>query len=425
MKQNRYNIRTKCVQSGYRPQNGEANTPPVVMSTTFKYDSTEHVGALFDLKESGYFYTRLANPSAGWFEEKLCDLEGGVGAVMTASGQSATLFSVLNIASAGDNVVCTTDLYGGTVNLLAVTMKRMGIGMTFFKPDDFSGIEGAINDRTRAVFGESLANPALSVLDIEQVAKIAHKRRVPLIVDNTFPTPYLLRPIEWGADIVIHSTSKYIDGHAVALGGAVVDSGNFDWEKSGRFPELVVPDESYHGTSYTRDFGKSAYIVKLRAQLMRDIGAAPSAMNAFLAHMGLETLHLRMERHSENALAAARFLQGHKKVKSVTYPGLEGDKYYGLCQKYMDGKGSGVVSFELHSYADAVKLMDALRLARIVVHVADVRTGVLHPASATHRQLNAAQLVEAGISEGTIRLSVGIEDSADIIADLKQGLDRL
>lgn len=421
-KKKAYSPATKCVQSGYQPENGAPNTPPIAMSTTYKYDSTETVGALFDLKESGYFYTRLAGPNAGYFEDKVSDLEGGVGAMMTASGQSASMFSLINIADAGDHIVCSTDLYGGTVNLFAVTMKKLGIEMSFVSPSDYAAIEKAVRPNTKAFFFETLANPALSILDIEKVAAIAHKAGVPLIVDNTFPTPYLLQPIKWGADIVVHSTSKYLDGHAVALGGLVVDGGTFDWAQNDKFKGLTTPDESYHGVVYTESFGRAAYIVKARTQLMRDIGASPSPMNAFLAHMGVETLHLRMERHSENALKCAEFLKGHKKVKSVTYPGLKGDKYYDLCQKYMGGKGSGVISFELNSFDECVKFMDSLSLARIVVHVADVRTGVLHPASATHRQLTAKQLVEAGISEGTIRLSVGIEDAGDIIADLTQAL---
>lgn len=418
-------IETKCVQAGYDPQNGEPSAPPIIQSTTYKYDSTEHVGKLFDLQANGYFYTRLANPTAGYTEEKINALEGGVGAMMTSSGQAATLISILNLASAGDNIVASTDIYGGTLNLLEVTMKRMGITMTFVTPNDFDAIEKAIKPNTKAIFGETLANPALSIMDIEKTAEIAHRHGIPLIVDNTFPTPYLLRPIEWGADIVIHSTSKYIDGHAVALGGVIVDSGKFDWEKSGKFPGLTEPDESYHGLSYTKAFGPAAFIVKSRAQLMRDLGSSPAPMNAFLANIGLDTLHLRMDRHSSNALACAEFLASHKKVKNVVYPGLKGDKYYDLCQKYMNGKGSGVIKFELYSYEDCIKFMDSLKLARIVVHVADVRTGVLHPASATHRQLNEKQLIDAGITKGTIRLSVGIENIEDIIDDLKQGLDLL
>lgn len=415
-------IETKCVQSGYLPKNGEPRVLPVNMSTTFKYESVQAVGDLFDLKTDGFFYTRLSNPTVAAVENKIADLEGGVGAMMTASGQAATLISVLNIASAGDHVVASIDIYGGTTNLLGVTLKKMGVEVTLMNITDLAEVEKAIRPNTKAIFGETLANPALTVLDIENLAALAHKHRIPLIVDNTFATPYLCRPLEWGADIVVHSTSKYIDGHATSLGGVIVDGGKFDWKASGKFDCLTLPDESYHGLSYTEAFGASAYIVKARAQLMRDLGSAISPMNAFLTNIGLETLHLRMERHSENALKVAEYLGSHPKVKSIKYPGLATDPDYDKCRKYMGGKASGVISFELGSYDECVKFMDSLKLACIVVHVADARTGVLHPASSTHRQLTADQLVAAGISPASIRLSVGIENVDDIIADLDQAL---
>lgn len=415
-------IETKCVQSGYSPKNGEPRVVPVDMSTTFKYESVQAVGDLFDLKADGFFYTRLANPTVAAAERKIADLEGGVGAMMTSSGQAATLISVLNIASAGDHIVASIDIYGGTTNLLGVTLKKMGVEITLMDLSDLAEVEKAIRPNTKAIFGETLANPALTIIDIENLAKLAHKHRMPLIVDNTFATPYLCRPLEWGADIVIHSTSKYIDGHATSLGGVIVDGGKFDWEASGKFDCMTLPDESYHGLSYTKTFGKAAYIVKARVQLMRDLGSAISPMNAFLTNIGLETLHLRMERHSENALKVAKYLASHPKVKSVKYPGLKSDPDYDKCRKYMNGKASGVISFELNSYDSCVRFMDSLKLACIVVHVADVRTGVLHPASSTHRQLTPDQLVAAGISPETIRFSVGIENADDIIADLAQAL---
>lgn len=415
-------IETKCVQSGYSPKNGEPRVVPVDMSTTFKYESVQAVGDLFDLKADGFFYTRLANPTVAAAERKIADLEGGVGAMMTSSGQAATLISVLNIASAGDHIVASIDIYGGTTNLLGVTLKKMGVEITLMDLSDLAEVEKSIRPNTKAIFGETLANPALTIIDIENLAKLAHKHYIPLIVDNTFATPYLCRPLEWGADIVIHSTSKYIDGHATSLGGVIVDGGKFDWEASGKFDCMTLPDESYHGLSYTKTFGKAAYIVKARVQLMRDLGSAISPMNAFLTNIGLETLHLRMERHSENALKVAKYLASHPKVKSVKYPGLKSDPDYDNCRKYMNGKASGVISFELNSYDSCVRFMDSLKLACIVVHVADVRTGVLHPASSTHRQLTPDQLVAAGISPETIRFSVGIENADDIIADLAQAL---
>ncbi len=415
-------IETKCVQAGYDPKNGDPRVLPIAMSTTFKYESTEQVGDLFDLKADGFFYTRLANPTVAAVEDKIAQLEGGVGAMMTSSGQAATLISILNIASAGDHVLAAIDIYGGTTNLLGVTLKKMGIDVTLIPFGDLAEVERHIRPNTKALFAETLANPALEILDISRAAKLAHKYDIPLIVDNTFATPYLCRPFEYGADIVVHSTSKYIDGHAMALGGVIIDSGKFDWEKSGKFDCITQPDPSYHGLSYTKSFGKTAYIVKARVQLMRDLGSSPSPMNAFLANVGLETLHLRMERHSENALKVAKYLMSHPKVKSVKYPGLESDPNYAKCRKYLGGKASGVITFELKSYEACVRFMDSLKLACIVVHVADARTGVLHPASATHRQLTAEQLIEAGISKETIRFSVGIENADDIIADIAQAL---
>lgn len=415
-------IETKCVQAGYEPGNGDPRVLPIAMSTTFKYESTQQVGDLFDLKANGFFYTRLANPTVDAVEKKIAALEGGVGAMMTSSGQAASLISILNIASAGDHIISSIDIYGGTTNLLGVTLKKMGIEVTLMKLDNLAEVEKNIRPNTKAIFGETLANPALTILDIQSVAALAHKHGIPLIIDNTFATPYLCRPIEWGADIVTHSTSKYIDGHAMALGGVIVDSGRFDWAKSGKFDCLTQPDPSYHGLSYTESFGASAYIVKARVQLMRDLGSSPSPMNAFLANVGLETLHLRMERHSENALKVAEYLKKHPKVKSVSYPGLKDDASYDKCRKYMGGKASGVISFELGSYEACVRFMDSLKLACIVVHVADARTGVLHPASSTHRQLTEEQLLEGGISKGTIRFSVGIENVDDIIGDIAQAL---
>lgn len=416
---------TKCVQSGYEPKNGEPRVVPVSMSTTFKYDSTETVGDLFDLKADGFFYTRLANPTVAAVERKIADLEGGAGAMLTSSGQAASMIAVLNLAGAGDHIVASSEIYGGTFNLFAVTLKKLGVECTFVEPDDFDGLKKAVKPNTKALFGETIANPALSVLDIKKWSEIAHKNGVPLIVDNTFATAVLCRPLSYGADIVINSTSKYMDGHAVSLGGVIVDGGKFDYKASGKFPAFTLPDESYHGIVYSDYFKEAAFITKARVQLMRDMGSMISPMNAFLLNIGLETLHLRMERHSQNALKAAEFLKSNSKVVSVRYPALQGDKQYDKCQKYTCGKGSGVISFELKDKAQAVKFMDSLKLAKIVVHVADARTGVLHPASSTHRQLSDAQLKEAGISAGMIRLSCGIEDSDDIIEDLKQALAAL
>ncbi|MEA5001923.1 MAG: PLP-dependent transferase [Christensenella sp.] len=413
-------IETKCLHEGWKPKNGEPHALPIYQSTTFDYDSTEHIGDLFDLKAAGYFYTRLANPTVGYVEEKIAALEGGVGAMCTASGQSANMIAILNIMDAGDHMVCASEIYGGTINLFGVTLEKLGIETTFVDqnaPDE--EIEKAFRPNTKLVFGETIANPAISVFDIERFAKLAHGHGVPLIVDNTFATPILCRPFEFGADIVTHSTSKYMDGHAVQLGGVIVDSGNFDWKD---YPGLTQPDESYHGTVYTETFGKLAYITKARVQLMRDIGASPTAHAAFLLNLGLETLALRMERHTANAFAAAKFLKSQEQVHSVSYPGLVGDKYYELGQKYLPDGASGVIAFSLKGGRDAaIKFMDSLEMASNVVHVATVKTCVLHPASETHRQLNDEQLAAAGITPGMIRLSVGIENIEDILDDLKRG----
>ena len=414
-------LETKCVQSGYRPKSGEPGALPIAMSTTFTYESTQAVGDLFDLKADGFFYTRLANPTTAAVEKKLAELEGGTAAMLTSSGQAATTLSILNLVESGEKIVSSSEIYGGTFNLFAVTMKKMGIECIFVDPDDFDGLERALEDGARAVFGETIANPALSVLDIEKWAEIAHRHNVPLLIDNTFATPAICRPLEFGADIVIHSTSKYLDGHAVSLGGLIVDGGNFDYKKGG-YKQFVVPDESYHGLVYADSFPAAPFVTKARVQMMRDLGSMISPMNAFLLNLGTETLPLRMERHSENALKVAKFLNESGKVKSVSYPALEGDKHYAKCKKYLGGKGSGVITFDIGSREKAVKFMDSLKLARIVVHVAEVRTGVLHPASSTHRQLSDEQLIAAGITPGTIRLSCGIEAVDDIIADIKQAL---
>ncbi len=417
-------LETKCVQSGYRPKSGEPGALPIAMSTTFTYESTQAVGDLFDLKADGFFYTRLANPTTAAVEKKLAELEGGTAAMLTSSGQAATTLSILNLVESGEKIVSSSEIYGGTFNLFAVTMKKMGIECIFVDPDDFDGLERALEDGARAVFGETIANPALSVLDIEKWAEIAHRHNVPLLIDNTFATPAICRPLEFGADIVIHSTSKYLDGHAVSLGGLIVDGGKFDYKKGG-YKQFVVPDESYHGLVYADSFPAAPFVTKARVQMMRDLGSMISPMNAFLLNLGTETLPLRMERHSENALKVAKFLKESGKVKSVSYPALEGDKHYAKCKKYLGGKGSGVITFDIGSREKAVKFMDSLKLARIVVHVAEVRTGVLHPASSTHRQLSDEQLIAAGITPGTIRLSCGIEAVEDIIADLSDGLSAL
>ncbi|MBQ7828623.1 MAG: O-acetylhomoserine aminocarboxypropyltransferase/cysteine synthase [Clostridia bacterium] len=418
-------INTKCLQEGYKPQNGEPRVLPIYQSTTYKYDSSEHLGDLFDLKAPGHMYTRISNPTFDAAEQKLAAMEGGVGAMFTSSGQAASMISILNIASAGDNFISLSEIYGGTVNLFAVTMQKMGIEVRFVSPSmSDEEIQAKFDDRTRLVFGETIANPALKVLDFKRFAAIAHKNNVPLIVDNTFATPVLCRPFEHGADIVVHSTTKYLDGHAVAVGGAIVDSGKFDWAAAGKYPELTEPDESYHGVVYTRDFGEAAYITKARVQLLRDMGATPAPMNAFLTNLGMETVALRIERHSENALAVAKMLKDHPAVSWVSYPGLEGDDQYELACKYLPDGASGVISFGVKGGREAaMKFMDSLKLAAIVVHVADARTSVLHPASTTHRQLTDEQLESAGVKPEAVRLSVGIEHVEDIIADLKQALE--
>ncbi len=419
-------IETKCIQEGYKPENGQPRVLPIYQSTTYKYDSAEHVGKLFDLEESGHFYSRISNPTVEAVENKIAALEGGVGALCTISGQSATMLAVLNILSAGDHLVSAASIYGGSTNLFAVTLKRLGVEVTFIdQNDDEETISRAFRKNTRALFGETIANPALTVLDIEKMARIAHSQGVPLIVDNTFATPVLCRPIEWGADIVTHSTTKYMDGHAVQLGGVIVDSGNFDWT-NGKYPELTEPDESYHGVSYTKAYGRAAYVSKARLQLMRDMGVYPPASAAFLLNLGLETLALRIERHSSNALRVAEFLSQSSKIESVNYPGLSGNPYHDLAQKYTPKGCSGVVSFTVRGGKPvAVRFLDSLKLAAIVVHVADARTGVLHPASSTHRQLTDEQLAAAGITPGMVRISVGIEHIDDIIADIEQALAKV
>ncbi len=416
-------VETKCIHEGYKPQNGAPLALPIYQSTTYAYDSTEHIGKLFDLQADGHMYSRISNPTVAFVEEKIAALEGGVAAVCMTSGQTASFLSLFNILGVGDSFLCSSRIYGGTINLFSVTMKRMGIECIYFD-DDMSDteIEALIKPNTKAIFAESLANPALSVLDIRRIADLAHRHGMPLIVDNTFPTPILCRPLEHGADIVIHSTTKYMDGHAVQVGGVVVDGGTFDWAKHG-YTCLSEPDESYHGVIYTESFGKAAYATKLRTQLIRDFGTYPPASAAFLLDLGLQSLAVRMEKHSSNALAAAKFLQQHDMIESVSYPGLEGDKYYDLANKYLPNGCSGVVSLTIKGgKANAVKFMDALKLAKNVVHVATVHTCVLHPASETHRQLTDEQLLAAGINPGMIRLSVGIENIEDIIEDLKNGL---
>ena len=419
-------VGTACVQGGYRPGDGEPRQIPIYQSTTWKFDTSEHMGRLFDLEEAGYFYTRLANPTNDAVAAKIAELEGGTAGMLTSSGQAANFFAVFNIAGAGDHVVASSALYGGTYNLLAHTMRRMGLACTFVAPDCTDAqLEAAFRPNTKAVFGETIANPALAVLDIERFAAAAHAHGVPLVVDNTFPTPVLCRPIEWGADIVTHSTTKYMDGHGASVGGAIVDSGRFDWTAhADKFPGLTQPDESYHGVVYAERFGQEgAFITKATAQLMRDFGAIQSPQNAFLVNLGLESLHLRMARHSENGLAMARFLSEHPKVAWVRYPSLEGDAQYALAQKYLPKGSCGVVSFGVAGGRGAAeKFMASLELAQIATHVADARTCVLHPANATHRQMNDEELAAAGITPDLVRLSCGIEDVADLIADVGQAL---
>ena len=417
---------TVCVQGGWTPKKGEPRVVPIYQSTTFRYETSEQMARLFDLEESGYFYTRLQNPTNDVVAAKIAELEGGVGAMLTSSGQAANFYAIFNICEAGDHFVCSSTIYGGTFNLYTVTLKKLGIDVTLIDPDDDeSAIEAAFRPNTKALFGETLSNPGMHVLDIEKFARIAHRHGVPLIVDNTFATPINCRPFEWGADIVTHSTTKYMDGHATCVGGAIVDSGNFDWEAhADKFPGLTRPDESYHGLTYTRAFGKMAYITKATAQLMRDLGSIQAPQNAFLLNLGLETLHLRMARHCENAQKVAEFLESCPQVAWVNYPGLTNDKYHALAQKYMPHGTCGVIAFGLKgSREDAIRFMDRLKLAAIVTHVADARTCVLHPASHTHRQLSDEQLIEAGVAPDLIRLSVGIENADDIIADLRQAMN--
>lgn len=419
---------TICVQGGWQPKNGEPRVLPIYQSTTFKYDTTEQMARLFDLEESGYFYSRLQNPTNDAVAAKIAALEGGAGAMLTSSGQAANFFAVFNICEAGDHLVSSSSIYGGTFNLFAVTMKKLGIECTFVDPDaSEEEISKAFRPNTKLLFGETIANPGMNVLDIEKFARIAHSHGVPLIVDNTFATPINCRPLEWGADIVVHSTTKYMDGHALCVGGVIVDGGKFDWEAhADKFPGLTTPDASYHGLTYTKKFGKLAYLTKATAQLMRDLGSIQSPQNAFLLNVGLETLHLRMKQHCANAQKVAEYLQAHPKVAWVRYCGLEGDKYHELAQKYMPNGSCGVLSFGVKgTREDAAKLMDNFRFICIVTHVADARTCVLHPASHTHRQLTDEQLIEAGVAPDLIRLSVGIEDVDDIIADLDQALAKL
>ena len=417
---------TTCIHAGYEPKNGEPRVVPIAQSTTYTYDSAETMGKLFDLEADGFFYTRLANPTLDAVEKKIAALEGGVGAMITSSGQAASTIAVLNICHAGDHMVCCSAIYGGTFNLFYKTLKELGIDVTFLQPNATADqINAAFRDNTRCVFVETLSNPSLVVTDIALYADCAHAHQVPSIVDNTFPTPINCRPFEFGADIVVHSTSKYMDGHAVQLGGAIVDSGNFDW-KNGKFPEFTEPDESYHGVIYAERFGNAAYIVKARTHLMRDLGAQAAPQNAFLLNLGLETLALRMERHCSNAQTVAEFLENHPKVEWINYPGLKSNPYYELAQKYMPNGTCGVISFGVKGgREEAAKFMEGLKLASIVIHVADLRTCVLHPASTTHRQLSDAQLEEAGVKANMIRLSVGIENPQDILDDLSQALEQL
>ncbi len=419
------NLGTICIQGGYQPKNGEARILPICQSTTFKYESSDAMGRLFDLEDTGYFYTRLQNPTNDAVAAKICELEGGTAAMLTSSGQAANFYAIFNICEKGGHIVCSAPIYGGTFNLFNVTLRKLGLDFTFVDPDaPEEELAKAFQPNTKAVFAETISNPSLVVLDIEKFARLAHSHGVPLILDNTFATPINCRPFEWGADIVTHSTTKYMDGHAMTVGGCIVDSGNFDWmAHADKFPGLTTPDESYHGIVYAERFGKLAYIEKATAQLMRDLGSIQSPHNAFLLNIGLETLHLRMKKHCENALAVAEYLAGNDKVAWVNYSGLKDNKYYELAKKYMPNGSCGVISFGLKGGRDiAIKFMDHLKLAAIVTHVADARTSVLHPASHTHRQLSEEQLIESGVQPDLIRFSVGIEDAEDIIADIEQAL---
>lgn len=420
-------IETKCLHEGYTPKNGEASALPIYQSTTFRYDSVDTLGDLFDLKAAGHFYTRLSNPTVEAPEIKLAALEGGVGAMLTSAGQAASLISVINIAGAGDNIICSAAVYGGTFNLFNVTLRKLGIDTTFVDPNiSAEELQTKIKPNTKLIFGETLTNPSLDVLDIEKFAAIAHDNKIPLIVDNTFPTPVLCRPFEFGADIVVHSTSKFLDGHAVVLGGAIVDSGNFDWEASGKFDCLTTPDDSYHGVIYTKSFGKAAYITKARTQLMRDLGCMMSPNSAFILNMNMETLPIRMERHCKNALAVAKHLENHPKIAWVNYPGLESNKYYSLAQKYLPDGCSAVISYGVKGGKEsAKKYMENLKLASLEIHVADIRTCCLHPATTTHRQLTDEQLKECGVSADLIRMSIGLESVDDIIADIDSALENI
>lgn len=424
-----YRMNTKCVQAGYQPGNGEPRQIPIVQSTTFKYETSEAMGKLFDLEAEGYFYTRLQNPTNDFVAAKIAELEGGSAAMLTSSGQAANFFALFNICESGSHIVASSSIYGGTFNLIAVTMAKMGIEVTFVSPDSSEEeLNAAFKENTRAMFGETIANPALTVLDIELFAKVAHAHGVPLIVDNTFPTPVNCRPIEWGADIVTHSTTKYMDGHGAAVGGAIVDSGKFDWMKyPDKYPGLCTPDESYHGVTYAERFGKEgAFITKCTVQLMRDLGCIQSPQHAFILNLGLESLHVRMKRHVENGQAVAEFLASHPKVTKVNYSGLPGDPYYERAQKYLPNGGCGVVSFELKGGRAAAEVfMKHLKLAAIETHVADARTCCLNPATSTHRQMTEEQLVEAGVPAGLVRMSCGLEDKEDLIADLAQALDSI
>lgn len=418
---------TICVQGGWKPKKGEPRMVPIYQSTTFKYDNSEQMARLFDLKESGYFYTRLQNPTNDYVAAKIAEMEGGVAAMLTSSGQAANFFAVFNICEAGDHFISTNTIYGGTYNLFGVTLKKMGIECTFVDEDATNEeVEALFRPNTKCVFGETISNPGGNIFDIERYAKIAHKHGVPLIVDNTFATPVNCRPFEWGADIVTHSTTKYMDGHATAVGGCIVDSGNFNWmDHADKFPGLCTPDESYHGLTYATAFGKNAYITKATAQLMRDLGSIQSPQNAFLLNMGLESLHVRMQRHCENAQKVAEFLQSDPRINWIHFAGLPNDKYHALAEKYLPNGVCGVIAFGLKGSRDeAIKFMDSLQMISIVTHVADAKTCVLHPASHTHRQLSEEQLLEAGIAPDLIRLSVGLEDIDDILADIRQALDK-
>jgi len=424
-----YSINTRCVQAGYTPGNGEPRQIPIIQSTTFKYDTSEDMGKLFDLEATGYFYSRLQNPTCDTVAAKICNLEGGSAAMLTSSGQAANFFALFNICEAGDHIVASSSIYGGTFNLIAVTMAKMGIEATFVSPDaSEEELSAAFKENTRAMFGETIANPALTVLDIEKFARVAHKHGVPLVVDNTFPTPVNCRPIEWGADIVTHSTTKYMDGHGAAVGGAIIDSGKFDWmAHKDKFPGLTAPDDSYHGLVYAEKFGNAgAFITKATVQLMRDLGCVQSPQSAFMLNLGLESLHVRMARHVENGQAVAEFLESQPQVVSVNYPGLKSNKYNSLAQKYLPKGGCGVVSFELKGGRKAAEaFMKNLKLAAIETHVADARTCCLNPATSTHRQLTEEQLIEAGIPAGLVRMSCGLEDKVDLINDLKQALEAI